>query len=104
TKTFTAVGYVGSTPVSITPVWSKTSGVGSIHADTGVFTAGSTAGSAVLRATVGLITAEVTVTVSAAGLASITITGNAAANNGERVQTFTVSGADSLGNPVALDG
>lgn len=59
-QTFTAVGYSGGNAVSITPVWTKTSGGGSISAS-GVFTAPTAPGTTVIRATVGAVFAERTI-------------------------------------------
>jgi hypothetical protein len=106
---FTAVGRdAGGNVVPITPVWSTTNPPGTINAGTGLFTAGSTAGTFAngVRATEGAVfgTATVTVTTApAAPLATITVTPNprTLATGGQ--QTFTAVGRDANGVVVAIN-
>lgn len=112
-QTFVAVGRDASgNVIPITPVWSIVNGGGTIDAATGVFTAGTTAGTFdnTVRATVGTAfgSATVTVTVIAppppppAGLATITVTPNPATVQVNGTQQFTAVGRDGLGNIVAI--
>ena len=94
-----AVGNVLST----LPTWSVAAGGGTINS-TGLFVAGNTAGTFVntVRATIGGITASATVTVTAGGLATITVTPNAASIAVGGTQQFTAVGKDAAGNSVAI--
>ncbi|UOF81158.1 putative T1Ss secreted agglutinin rtX [Caudoviricetes sp.] len=104
TRQFTAVGYVGDVVVSVSPVWSLVSGVGSINASTGLYTAGTTPGSAVIRATVGAETLDANITVAAGAAAALSISPEDPSILSEGSQVFTVSALDSYGNTVEIDG
>ena len=105
TQQFTAVGrdIVGN-PVAITPVWSVVAGGGTINAGTGLFTAGTTAGSFpnTVRATSGSIFGSATVNVTAGALATITVTPNPATVQTNATQQFTAVGKDASGNTVVI--
>ncbi len=113
-QTFTAVGRdAAGNIVPVTPVWSVVNGGGTIDAASGVFTAGTTAGTFdnTVRATSGSIfgSATVTVTVVApipppppAGLATITVTPNPATVQVNGTQQFTAVGRDGNGSIVAI--
>lgn len=94
-----AVGNV----LSVLPTWSVAAGGGTITS-TGLFTAGSAAGTFVntVRATIGAVTASASVTVTAGGLVTITITPNAASLAVGGTQLFTAAGKDAGGNPVTI--
>lgn len=104
TQQFTAVGrdFAGAT-VGITPVWSVVSGGGTISA-TGLFTAGTTLGTfaSTIKATSGDVSGFATVTVTAAPLATITVTPNPATLAIGGLQQFTAVGRDVNGNVVAI--
>lgn len=106
TVQFTATG-TDFTGASVTPnpgtiVWSVTGG-GSIDSRTGLFTAGSIAGttSTVVASCRG-IDASATVTVIAGPLATITVTPNPATLPISTTQQFTAVGRDAQGNVVAI--
>lgn len=106
TVQFTAVG-TDFTGASVTPnagaiVWSVTGG-GSIDSRTGVFTAGSVAGTtSTVVATCRGIAASATVTVVAGPLATITVTPNPTTLPISTTQQFTAVGRDAQGNVVAI--
>lgn len=102
-KLFSAVGHAGAVQVAVAPVWSLVSGVGSIDAATGRYTAGTVSGSATIRATVGAITDDATITVNPATMTSMTITPNNPSVAGGTTQSFTVVGKDANGNTVGFD-
>ena len=107
TQQFTAVGRDASgNVVAITPVWSVEIGGGSINATTGLFTAGTVAGTFTntVKATSGAVSgfATVTVTSSAASLATITVTPNPVSVLPNATQQFTAVGRDASGNVVAI--
>ena len=104
---FTAVGRDASgNLVAITPVWSVVIGGGSIDNITGLFTAGTVAGTFTntVKATSGAIsgTATVTVTPAAATLATITVSPNPVIVAPNATQLFTAVGRDASGNVVAI--
>jgi hypothetical protein len=106
TVQFTAVG-TDFTGASVTPnpgsiVWSVTGG-GTINSSTGLFTAGSVAGttSTVVASCRG-IAASATVTVVAGPLATITVTPNPATMPINGTQQYTAVGRDAQGNVVAI--
>lgn len=108
TQTFTAVGRdAGNNVVAVTPVWSVVNGGGTINAGTGVFTAGTTAGtfSNTIRAasgtTQGFATVIVTTT-APAPLAFITVTPNPASIPTTATQQFTATGHDANGNIIGI--
>lgn len=84
-------------------VWSVAAGGGTINASTGVFTAGTKAGTYTntVVATCRGITASATVVVTAGPLATITVTPNPTLAIGTQ-QQFTAAGADAFGNVVAI--
>lgn len=103
TQTFTAVGRDGSgNEFVITPTWSVENGGGSINANTGLFTAGTVAGTYTntIRALSGGIAGFATVTVTAVAptLASITVTPNPANLLPNATQQFSAVGRDADGN------
>ncbi|HEY0015421.1 MAG TPA: ice-binding family protein [Longimicrobium sp.] len=106
---FTAVGRdAGGNVVPINPVWSTSNPPGTIHAGTGLFTAGNTAGTFAnsVRATQGGIFGTATVTVTsapAAPLATITVTPNPSTLRTGGQQTFTAVGRDANGVVVPID-
>jgi len=101
--TATAVD-AGGNPVPVTPTWSVVAGGGTINAGTGLFTAGSAAGtfSNTVRATSGNVSGAATVTVTAGPAVSVTVSPNpdTLAANGTR--QFTATAVDAVGNPVAI--
>lgn len=106
---FTAVGRDGAgNVIPITPTWSTTNPPGTINATSGLFTAGSTAGTFAnsVRATEGSISGTATVTVTSAppaALATITVTPNPSTlETGDR-QTFTAVGRDANGVVVPIN-
>ena len=102
TQQFTAVTKDGrGTTIATTPTWSLV-GVGSIS-NTGLYTAGTTAGTATVSVTCSGVTATATVTVTAGPLATITVTPNPATLVIGALQTFTAVGKDANGNVVAIN-
>jgi hypothetical protein len=105
TQQFTAVGRdTNGAVVPITPVWSIANGGGSINAGTGLFTAGGVSGTFAntVKATSGVISATVTVTVSALPLASLTLSPNPATVITSATQQFTAIGRDGSGNVLSI--
>ena len=105
TQQFTAVGRdANGNIVAITPVWSVTAGGGAIGAGTGLFTAGSVAGSFpnTVRATQGAIFGTATVNVIAGPLFAITVTPNPDTLAVGAQQQFTAVGKDAGGNVVPI--
>jgi hypothetical protein len=105
TQQFTAVGRdAAGNVVAITPVWSVTAGGGTIISGSGLFTAGTTAGTFnnTVRATSGSIFGTATVTVTPGALATITVTPNPATVQTNATQQFTAVGKDANGNVVAI--
>lgn len=105
TQQFTATGIDGEgNNYAISPVWSIVNGGGTIDASTGVFTAGTVAGTYTntVRATSGGVsgfaTVTVTVTVGAPVLATITVTPNPVILLVNGTQQFTAVGRDGDGN------
>src|ERR1700694_2529738 len=102
TQQFTAVTKDGrGTTIATTPTWSLV-GVGSIS-NTGLYTAGTTAGTATVSVTCSGVTATATVTVTPGPLATITVTPNPATLVIGALQTFTAVGKDANGNVVAIN-
>jgi hypothetical protein len=102
---FTAVGHdADNNVVSITPTWSVAAGGGTIDASTGLFTAGTTAGTFTntVTATSGAIAGTASVTVTPGALASITITPSPATLAVHATQQFTVTGKDANNNVVPV--
>jgi len=105
TQQFTATAVdTGGNPVAITPVWSVVSGGGNIDASTGMFTAGTTAGTFenTVRATSGAVFGSATVTVSAGSLATIQVLPDPATMGIDDTQQFTASGRDANNNPIVI--
>ncbi|HET7186673.1 MAG TPA: ice-binding family protein [Gemmatimonadaceae bacterium] len=105
TQQFTAVGKdAQGNVVTITPSWSIVAGGGAINPTSGLFTAGTTAGTFTntVRASVGAIAGTATVTVTAGPLASISVTPNPASVPTSATQQFTAVGRDAGGNVVAI--
>jgi hypothetical protein len=113
----TAVGSDASgNVVPITPVWSAASPAGTIDAGTGLFTAGTTAGTFVdgVRASSGAISGTGTIIVTPGPLASVTVTPRAATveifallpdlsrPKPASQQQFTAVGRDAHGNVVPI--
>ena len=90
--------------VAIVPTWTVVNGGGTINAATGVFTAGTTAGTFTntVRAASGFLSATATVTVVGGPIATIVVTPNPAAVGIGGVQQFVATGRDALGNVVTI--
>jgi len=102
TQQFTARGTDSSgDSVALISTWSVVSGGGSIS-PTGMYTAGTAPGIAVVRATNGSISGQASITVTAAALASLAITPRPITVNAGATQQFTVTGQDVNGNTVAV--
>lgn len=102
TQQFTAVVRdAASNILTVVPNWSVAAGGGTIGS-TGMFTAGTTAGTFTntVVASVGALSATGTVTVSAGALASITVTPNPRTLAIGASQQFTAVGRDASGNVV----
>lgn len=107
--TFTAVGYDDyDNVVPITPNWLVVGGGGSIDASTGVFTAGTEAGtftSTVLArqgSGCGAVSGRATVTVLPGPLTTITISPANPILMPGATQQFTAAGSDAHGNAIAI--
>ena len=87
--------------LAVKPTWSIVSGGGTISS-TGLFTAGTTPGTTVIRVTCSGINVDVTITVAAGPLATITVTPNPVTLAIGAPQTFTAVGTDANGNVVAI--
>lgn len=106
-KQFTAVGRdAAGNVVAMTPVWSIVNGGGTINSTTGVFTAGTVAGTYnnTIRATSGLIigSANEVVTSNAAILATISVSPNAPVIAPNGTQQFIATGRDAAGNVIPI--
>jgi hypothetical protein len=104
TQQFTAVIKDGSgNTLAITPNWSVAAGGGAISG-TGLFTAGTAAGTYTntVTASVGSLNGTATVTVSTSALASITVTPSPQVLAINGTQQFTAVGKDGSGNVVAI--
>jgi Ice-binding-like len=105
TLQYTAVGKdaFNNVVTPFTPVWSVVSGGGSINA-TGLFTAGSVAGTFTntVKATSGTISGTATAIVTAGALATITVTPNPDSLPPNAQQQFTAVGRDAGGNVVPI--
>ena len=102
---FTAVGHdADNNVVAITPTWSVAAGGGTIDASTGLFTAGTTAGTFTntVTATSGSISGTASVTVTPGALTTITITPSPATLAVHATQQFTVTGTDANNNTVPV--
>jgi hypothetical protein len=104
TQQFTAVGKdADGNVMSLTPTWTVSSGGGTID-DSGMLTAGSTAGSFTVTATSGSVSGTSTVTVASSALpvATITLTPATATLAEGATQQFTAIGKDANGDVVAF--
>ncbi len=102
TQQFTAVVKNSAGDVlAVTPTWSLVAGGGTITS-TGLFTAGTTAGTFTVAVTCSGITATATVIVSPGALLTITVTPNPATLAIGATQQFTAVGKDANGNIVAI--
>jgi hypothetical protein len=106
TQTFTAVGKdANGNLVVIVPVWSVVNATaGSINSGTGLFTAGTVAGTYTntVQATSGAISGFATVIVAGGPLASITVSPNPSNLSTGGTQPFTAVGKDANGNVVVI--
>ena len=105
TQQFTAIGTdVNGNAVPISAAWSVVSGGGSINASTGVFTAGTLAGtfSNTVKATSGSVSGTATVIVSAGPLANIVVSPNPVTLAPGFTQQFTAVGTDANNNAVTI--
>ncbi|HET6762575.1 MAG TPA: hypothetical protein VFH27_02860, partial [Longimicrobiaceae bacterium] len=107
TRQFTAVGHDANGNVVATPglAWTVVAGGGTINGS-GLFTAGGTAGTYnnTVRATSGSVFGDATVTVTAGGLATITVTPDPTTVAAGATRQFTATGRDANGNVVATPG
>ncbi len=104
TQQYVAVGKdAGGNVVAITPTWAVVAGGGSINS-TGLFTAGSVAGTFTntIQASSGGISATATVIEAAGALATIAVTPNPVTLNAGGSQQFTAVGRDAGGNVVPI--
>lgn len=104
TQQFTAVATASNGKVlNVMPTWSVVAGGGSIT-QTGLFTAGTTAGTFTntVSVTCSGITSTATVIITAGPLATITVTPNPATLAIGAVQQFTAVGRDANNNIVAI--
>jgi hypothetical protein len=104
TQQFTAVvKNSGGDVLAVTPTWSVVAGGGTITS-TGLFTAGTTAGTFTntVSVTCSGITATATIIVTPGALATITVTPNPATLPINTTQQFTAVGKDANGNVVAI--
>jgi hypothetical protein len=104
TQQFTAVATASNGKVlNVTPTWSVVAGGGTIT-PTGLFTAGTTAGTFTntVSVTCSGVTSTATVIITAGPLATITVTPNPANLTPGALQTFTAVGRDANNNIVAI--
>ena len=104
TQQFTAVATASNGKVlDVTPTWSVAAGGGTID-QTGLFTAGTTAGTFTntVSVTCSGVTSTATVIITAGPLATITVTPNPANLTPGAAQTFTAVGRDAANNIVAI--
>ena len=101
---FSAVGRdAAGNIVAIAPVWSVVNNGGTITSNSGLFTAGSLAGTFnnTIRATSGAITGSATAVVSPT-LATITVSPDPASVETGSTQQFTATGRDGNGNTMSI--
>jgi hypothetical protein len=101
---FTATGRdANNNPVAVTPTWSVVSGGGTIGASSGIFVAGTTAGTFpnTIRAVANSLTAFASVTVTPGPVLSVTVTPASATVMANGTQQFTAEARDAFNNPVA---
>ena len=101
-QAFTATGFDQyNNPVLITPTW--TTNGGTINASTGAFTAQTTpATGRLVTATYAAISGTALVNISAAPLASITVSPSSVTMTVATTRTFTATGFDQYNNPVLI--
>ncbi|MHB1095513.1 MAG: ice-binding family protein [Gemmatimonadaceae bacterium] len=105
TQQMVAVGYdAEGRAIAITPTWSVAAGGGTV-ASAGMFTAGSTTGvfTNTVVASVGAISGQASITVTAGPLASITVVPTPVTLAVTATQQFTAVGKDAGGNIVAFN-
>lgn len=106
TQQFSAAGFdAANNPLGITPVWSVVNGGGTINPNTGVFTAGTVAGTYTntIKATSGTVSGFATVIVTVPpALATIIVTPNPDTLNAGGTQQFSAVGRDGNGNPFPI--
>jgi hypothetical protein len=106
TQQFTAVGKdANDNVVDIpTPVWSVEANGGTIDASTGLFTAGTVAGTFTntVKLTSGDVSATSSVTVTPGPLTNIVLTPPSASLAAGAQQQFTAAGTDTYGNAVTI--
>lgn len=104
TQQFTAVAKdAAGNVLAVVPTWSVVAGGGTVNSS-GLFTAGSVAGSFVntVRATVGTVSGFATVNVSGGSLASITLAPNPVTMQVNGTQQYVAVGMDAGGNVVPI--
>jgi hypothetical protein len=82
------------------PIWSVSAGGGTITS-TGLYTAGTTAGTFTVSVTCNSVTATATITVTAGALATITVTPNPGTMPINTPLTYTAVGKDANGNVIS---
>ena len=82
------------------PIWAVSSGGGTITS-TGLYTAGTTAGTFTVTVTCNSVTATATVTITAGALATITVTPNPGTLPINTTITYTAVGKDANGNVIS---
>ena len=104
TQQFTVVAKnsAGDVLVIPNPTWSVTAGGGTITS-TGLYTAGTTAGTFTVSVTCSGLTATASVIVSPGALLTITVTPNPVTLVIGATQTFTAVGRDASGNVVVIN-
>ncbi|TVP46316.1 MAG: DUF3494 domain-containing protein [Gemmatimonadales bacterium] len=101
TRQFVATAVdAGGNPVPVTPTWTVVSGGGTINSSSGMFTAGTTAGtfSNTVRASSGSLSGFATVTVRPGPSVSLAVSPNPHAMPANGVQQFTAMAMDASGN------
>lgn len=101
TLQLSAIGYVGEAAVAVTPTWSVFSGGGSISTS-GLFTAGTTAGAVVIRATHGVELDDVAIVVNPGTMIALRISPDNTTIEGGTTENFTVVGLDVYSNEIAI--
>lgn len=105
TRQFTATAVdAGGNPVPVTPTWTVVNGGGTINSSSGMFTAGTTAGtfSNTVRASSGLLSGFATVTVRAGPAVSLAVSPNPHSMPVNGVQQFIATATDASGNVIPV--
>jgi hypothetical protein len=107
TQQFTAVGHDASgNVVALSPTWSVVNGGGTINSSTGVFTAGTSAGTyaQTIKVRSGDVSTSASVTVvgTSGALTTITVASTSGSVQANGSQTFTATGRDANGVVVAI--